>query len=128
MTAARPEMLRILVVILIAGGAMAYSDINPPTEIQMRNAFENYLAHQVAETMQFIQTTGGPSIIKTVKDTGNDRFEIRAFRKIECRQLQQKPSYSCTFSVDIDLTNGITHRTLEGRFYNSSRGFTFAWV
>jgi hypothetical protein len=128
MTAARPEMLRVLVVILIAVGAMAYSDINPPTEIQMRNAFDNYLAHQVAETMQFIQTTGGPSIIKKVKDSGNDRFEIRAFRKIECRQLQQEPNYSCTFSVDINLTNGIMQRTLEGRFYNSSRGLAFALV
>jgi hypothetical protein len=121
-------MMKAPVAILIAASAMAYTHIDGPTEFQMRNAFENYLTDQVAQTMQFIQTTGSPGIVKKVKDSGNDRFEIRAFRKIECRQLRQEPSYSCAFSVDIDLTNGIMHRTLEGRFYNSSRGLAFALV
>jgi hypothetical protein len=120
--------MRTSVAILIAIGGMAFSHSNPPTDIQMHRAFENYLADQVARTIDFIQATGGPSAVKKVKEAGNDRFEIRTFRKIECQQLGQEPSYNCTFSVDIDLANGMMRRAIEGRFYNSSTGIAFAFI
>ena len=94
----------------------------------MRRAFENYLADQVARTIEFIQTTGGPSAVKQVKEAGNDRFEIRSFRKIGCQQLGQEPSYNCTFNVDIDLANGMMSRAIEGCFYYSSKGIAFAFI
>jgi hypothetical protein len=120
--------MRILVAILIAIGSMAFSHSKPPTDIQMRRAFAVYLADQVSRTIDFIQATGGPSAVEKVKEAGNDRFEIRTFRKIECQRLGQEPSYNCTFSVDIDLANGMVRRAIEGRFYNSSKGFVFAFI
>ena len=118
-------MMRALVVILIAMGVIFYAHSNAPTEIQMRDAFERYLTDQTAQTVQFIQETSGRSAVERVKAVGNDRFEIRAFRKLECQQSQLKPGYDCTFNVDIDLANGMLHRALEGRFYNTSMGIAF---
>ena len=78
--------------------------------------------------VEFIQETGGPSAVERVKAVGNDQFEIRAFRKLECQQSRDNPGYDCTFNVDIDLANGMMHRALEGRFYNTSTGLTFELV
>src|ERR1017187_9461168 len=118
-------LVRALVVILIAIGVIFYSHSNAPTEIQMREAFEHYLADQTARTGEFIQETGGPSAVERVKGVGNDQFEIRAFRKLKCQQSQAKPGYDCTFNVDIDLANGMMHRALDDRFYNTSTGIAF---
>ena len=118
-------VMRALVVILIAIGVIFYGHSYAPTEFQMRDAFEHYLADQTAQTVEFIQETGGPSAVERVKAVGNDQFEIRAFRKLECQQSQAKPGYDCTFNVDIDLANGMMHRALDGRFYNTSTGIAF---
>ena len=120
--------MRALVVIMIAIGVILYGHSNAPTELQMRDAFEHYLVNQTAQTVEFIQETGGPGAVERVKAAGNDRFEIRAFRKLECQQSPTKPGYDCTFNVDIDLANGMMHRTLAGRFYNTSTGTAFELV
>ena len=121
-------LMRALVVILIAIGVIFYVHSHAPTEIQMRDAFEHYLADQTAQTVEFIQETGGPSAVERVKAAGNDRFEIRAFQKRECQQSRAKAGYDCTFNVDIDLANGMMHRALAGRFYNTSTGIAFELV
>ena len=120
--------MRALVVIMIAIGVILYGHSNAPTEFQMRDAFEHYLVDQTAQTVEFIQETGGPGAVERVKAAGNDRFEIRAFRKLECQQSPTKPGYDCTFNVDIDLANGMMHRALAGRFYNTSTGLAFELV
>lgn len=120
--------MRALVVILIAIGVIFYAHSNAPSEIQMRDAFQHYLADQTAQTVEFIQETGGSGAVERVKAAGYDRFEIRAFRKLECQQSQQNTGYDCTFNVDIDLANGMLHRALEGRFYNTSMGTAFELV
>src|SRR5450759_411528 len=120
--------MRALVVILVAIGVIFYGHSNAPTEFQMRDAFEHYLADQTAQTVEFIQETGGPSAVERVKAAGNDRFDIRAFRKLECQQSRAKPGYDCTFNVDIDLANGMLHLSLEGRFYDTSMGIAFELV
>ena len=120
--------MRTLIVVLIAIGVIFYGHSNAPTEFQMRDAFEHYLADQTAQTVEFIQETGGPSAVERVKAAGNDRFEIRAFQKRECQQSRAKAGYDCTFNVDIDLANGMIHRALEGRFYDTSTGITFELV
>lgn len=114
--------------ILIAIGVIFYAHSNAPSEIQMRDAFQHYLADQTAQTVEFIQETGGSGAVERVKAAGNDRFEIRAFRKLECKQSQQNTGYDCTFNVDIELANGMLHRALEGRFYNTSMGTAFELV
>ena len=120
--------MRVLVLPLVAVGVIFYAHSNAPTENQMRGAFEHYLTDQVAQTVEFIQETGGPSAVERVKAAGTDQFEIRAFRKLECQQSRAKSGYDCTFNVDIDLTNGMMHRALEGRFYNTSTGIAFELV
>jgi hypothetical protein len=120
--------MRALVVILIAIGVIFYAHSNAPSEIQMRDAFQHYLADQTAQTVEFIQETGGSGAVERVKAAGNDRFEIRAFQKLECQQSQLNAGYNCTFNVDIDLANGMLHRALEGRFYNTSVGTAFELV
>jgi hypothetical protein len=120
--------MRALVVIMIAIGVILYGHSNAPTEFQMRDAFERYLVEQTAQTVEFIQETGGPGAVERVKAAGNDRFEIRAFQKLECQKSPTKPGYDCTFNVDIDLANGMMHRALAGRFYNTSTGIAFELV
>jgi hypothetical protein len=122
------DPMRALVGILIAIGVIFYAHSNAPTEIQMRDAFDHYLADQTAHTVEFIKETGGPGAVERVKAVGYDRFEIRAFRKRECQQSRAKSGYDCTFNVDIDLANGMMHRALEGRFYNTSTGTTFELI
>src|ERR1039458_8752270 len=117
--------MRALGVILIAIGVIFYVHVYATTDFQMRDAFKRYLADQTAQTVEFIQETGGPSAVERVKAAGNDRFKIRAFQKRECQQSRAKAGYDCTFNVDIDLANGMMHRALEGRFYNTSTGITF---
>jgi hypothetical protein len=120
--------MRAFIVISIAIGVIFYAHSRTPTEIQMRDAFEHYLVDQTAQTVQFIQETAGASAVERVKAIGNDRFEIRAFRKLECQQARAKSGYDCTFNVDIDLANGMMHRALEGRFYNTSMGTAFELI
>jgi len=120
--------MRALVVIASAVGLIFYAHSNAPSEIQMRDAFQHYLVDQTAQTVEFIQETGGSIAVERVKAAGNDRFEIRTFRKLECQQSQTKLGYDCTFNVDIDLANGMMHRALEGRFYNTSTGTAFELV
>jgi hypothetical protein len=121
-------VMRTSVVVLIAIGVIFYAHSNAPSEIQMRDAFQHYLADQTARTVEFIQETSGPSAVERVKAAGNDQFEISAFRKLECKKSRGKPGYDCTFNVDIDLANGMMHRALEGRFYSTSTGITFELV
>jgi hypothetical protein len=122
-------VIRTSVVVLIAiGAAFFYAHSNAPSEIQMRNAFQHYLADQTARTVEFIQETSGPSAVERIKAAGNDQFEISTFRKLECKQARGKPGYDCTFNVDIHLANGMMRRALEGRFYNTSTGIAFELV
>jgi hypothetical protein len=121
-------VMRTSVVVLIAIGVIFYAQSNAPSEIQMRDAFQHHLADQTARTVEFIQETAGPSAVERVKVAGNDQFEIRSFRKLECQQSRGNPGYDCTFNVDMDLANGMMHRALEGRFYNTSTGLTFELV
>src|ERR1022692_4114944 len=118
-------LTRASVVVLIAIGVIFYAHSNAPSEIQMRDAFQHYLVDQTARTVEFIQKTGGPSAVEQVKAAGNAQFEIRAFRKLECQRARAQSGYDCVFNVDIDLANGMMHRTLEGIFYNTVTGIGF---
>jgi hypothetical protein len=121
-------VMRTSVVVLIAIGVIFYAHSNAPSEIQMRDAFQHYLADQTARTVEFIRETSGPSAIERIKAARNDQFEISAFRKHECKQSRGNPGYNCSFSVDIDLANGMMRRTLEGRFYNTSTEIAFELI
>ena len=121
-------VMRTSVVVLIAIGVIFYAHSNAPSEIQMRNAFQRYLADQTARTVEFVRETSGPSVVERIKAAGNDQFEITAFRKLECQRARAQSGYDCIFNVDIDLANGMMHRTLEGIFHNTASGLGFALV
>jgi hypothetical protein len=121
-------LMRASVIVLIAIGVIFYAHSDAPSEIQMRDAFQRYLADQTARTVEFIRETSGPSAVERIKAAGNDQFEINTFRKYECKQSLGKPGYNCTFNADIHLANGTMHRDLEGRFYNRPTGISFELV
>jgi hypothetical protein len=94
----------------------------------MHEAFDHYLTDVTARTLEFIRETGGSAAVKRVKAAGNDRFEIQAFRKLGCRRSRAKQGYDCSFKADIITVHGLTQRTLEGRFYNTSSGVGFELI
>jgi hypothetical protein len=101
--AERATSMRALIVVSIAIGVIIYAHSSTPTEIQMRDAFAHYLVDQTAQTVQFTQETSGPSAVERVKAAGNNRFEIRAFRKLDCQQARAKPGFDCTFKWTLIL-------------------------
>ena len=119
--------MRILVLPIAAAGVIFFLHTDEPNEKQMRSAFERSLAAEVADTMAFIGESGGPEAVERVRMAGNDRFEIRNFRKIDCQSAATKSGFDCAFTVNIDLANGQMHRALKGRFYNSSGEIKFAF-
>jgi hypothetical protein len=118
--------MRVLVLPIIAVGVIFFAHTDEPTENQMRGAFTRSLAAEVADTMTFIGESGGREAVERVHMAGNDRFEIRNFRKVDCRPMKTKSGFDCAFAVDIILANGPMERSLNGRFYNAPEGIQFA--
>jgi hypothetical protein len=118
--------MRVLVLPIAAVGVIFFLHTNEPTENQMRNAFERSLAAEVADVMAFVSESGGREAAERVRLAGNDRFEIRDFRKVHCQPMAMKSGFDCAFTVNIALANGPMQRSLKGRFYNSPQGIQFA--
>ena len=118
--------MRALLLPLVAVGVIFCLRANEPTENQMRSAFERSLAAEVADTMAFVGESGGREAVERVRMAGNDRFEIRDFRKVYCQPTAMKSGFDCAFAVNIALANGPMQRALKGRFYNTPEGIQFA--
>ena len=118
--------MRALLLPIVAIVVIFSAHTKEPTENQMRSTFERSVAAEVADTVTFIGEGGGPEAIERVHMAGNDRFEIRNFRKIDCRPIETKSGFDCAFVVNIILANGSMERSLRGRFYNTSEGIQFA--
>jgi len=118
--------MRALLLPLVAVGVIFYAHSNEPTENQMRSAFERSLAAEVADAMAFVSESGGREAVERVRMAGNDRFEIRNFRKNDCQPMATKSGFDCAFAVNIILANGPMQRSLKGRFYNTPEGMQFA--
>jgi len=117
--------MRVLLLPLVAVGVIFFVHTNEPTENQMRNAFERSLAAEVADVMAFVGESGGREAVERVRLAGNDRFEIRDFRKVDCQPMAMKSGFDCAFTVNIALANGPMQRSLKGRFYNTPEGIQF---
>ena len=87
-----------------------------PSEAQMRTAFEDVLARQVRNALDFAAETGGPEAVAAIREKGFDRFRIMAFRKRVCRQVAEGGSHICEFAVDIEVVSGRMERVIAGRF------------
>ena len=115
-------MLPLIAVGLFAGGR----DNGEPTEQQMRAAFEQSLALQVRNALEFAQEAGGVEAVTMIRDNGTDRYEINAFRKLGCRAAETGREFVCDFAVDIGLVNGPMQQTLSGRFKRRDDTLVFA--
>jgi hypothetical protein len=97
-----------------------------PTEQQMRRAFEGYLAALVSGTLALVAETGGADAVRTVKQRGNDRFEVRSFHKVGCTAVATEMEYRCSFTVDVAIANGTVQRAMTGHFMTGPAGVAFA--
>jgi hypothetical protein len=106
--------MRLMMLPLVAIGLIALDQPGEPGEMAMRSAFEAKLRDQVASALEFVAETAGADAVARVQAAGTDRFEVRAFRKLECRR--DEIGHLCDFAVDISVTTGLMQHTLKGRF------------
>jgi len=118
--------MRVFVFPLIALGILAGGYSDEPSEAQMKKAYENSLAMQVRNALEFVSETGGPEAAEHLRAIGSDRFAVKSFRKLECTRGAAKQSYVCAFAVDIEMMNSDLQRQVNGRFLIGPRGLTFA--
>ncbi|MEI7805848.1 MAG: hypothetical protein WCI56_11005 [Hyphomicrobiales bacterium] len=118
--------MRVLLVPLVAVGALFGSANDEPTEQMMRSAFESSLAAKVRSAVTFVSETGGAEALATVRKNGTDRFNINDFHKRECKRSGEMPGYVCNFTVRIDLVNGALQGTMSGRFIAAPGGLVYA--
>lgn len=118
--------MRAWAISLIALGAVVGSYNDEPSERQMQLAFEDMLALQVRNALEFADESGGPEAVARIRENKTDRFAIKSFAKIKCRTGLEGSGHLCDFRVDIDLINGGFERTLTGRFVGGPHGLVFA--
>jgi hypothetical protein len=119
--------MKLLMAPVLALGLLvgSYSNSDEPGEADMRAAFTATLAAQVQAALDFVAETGGEEAVRKVRDAGTDRFEIRAFRKLDCARDSILRGYICGFTVDIGVVDGALARTLSGYFLPGPGGLAF---
>ena len=110
-------------IVTLAAVSVTFSD--EPSERAMRAAFAASLSAQVQGALDFVAETSGEAARDQIKAAGTDRFEVRAFRKLECLRSDAKAGFVCGFAVDISVINGDFRQTLTGRFFRGPRGLVF---
>ncbi len=95
-----------------------------PTEREMQGAFAQKLALQVQNALDFVRESEGMEAAERLRAAGQDRFNITAFRKLQCQMAEQ--GYVCAFAVDVGLVNGSLQRTVTGRFVSGPGGLIYA--
>lgn len=114
--------MRLFMFPVIAAGMLIAGTSDEPSDAQMRGAFESALAHQVEGVLDFVNETQGSEAVEAAKSKKADHYEILMFHKRDCAHDGISLSYTCSFSVDIDLATGIVRETLSGQFRRSDRG------
>jgi len=117
--------MRVLIIPLMVMGTVVGELSNEPSEAQMRGAFEQSLALQVRNAIEFVAESGGPQAAQEIQQNGTDRFELRKFEKHACARMAKERNYMCDFAVAIEVVNGSLQHTLSGRFVVGSGGFVF---
>jgi hypothetical protein len=118
--------MRVFMVPMVAIGVLVCDRSDEPRETAMRAAFQVRLAADVQGALDFIAETSGPDGVTRVRSSGTDRFEIRSFKKLDCRRNEGEPGHVCAFAVDVSVVNGSIQRTLQGRFMSGRNGLVFA--
>jgi len=92
----------------------------------MRGAFEQTLARQVRNALDFVAESGGPEVVEQIQRNGTDRFSVRAFEKQGCARLAEQRGYRCEFTAAIEVVGGSLVYALVGRFVAKPHGWVFA--
>jgi hypothetical protein len=116
--------MRLWTVPVVVLAVLVGSYTGEPSERQMRAAFQDSLAAQVQAVLVFAAETGGREALAKIQTAGTDRFELRAFRKLDCMRVPER-GYRCDFAVDIGVVNGNIQRRLNGRFSSGPNGLRF---
>lgn len=98
-----------------------------PIEPQMRQAFEGFLKRLVGNVMVHVAETGGQKAVRKVRQSGNDQFAIRTFRKLDCHpRAAGANDYVCDFAVEVAVATGTIRRTMHGDFIRNANNLVIA--
>ena len=117
--------MHMLVVALLA--ATAWSDVGfiEPSEDAMREAFASDLSQGVRDVLAYVEVTGGQAALARIREARTDAFELRSFRKGECRPGEGKPGHVCAFAVEVDTVAGPIETSIAGRFFVGPCGLAY---
>jgi hypothetical protein len=91
----------------------------------MREAFASDLRQGVQQVLSYVEQTGGEEAIRRIREAHTDAFELRGFRKVECRPSEGKPGHICDFAVEVDTVAGLIEQSIAGRFYIGPGGLAY---
>ena len=117
--------MHMFVVGLLAVTALSGANFVEPNEDAMREAFASDLSDGVRGVLAYVAETGGPEALARIRDARTDEFEVRSFRKVECRASAGKPGHVCGFAVEIDTVAGPIAQSIAGRFFVGPNGLAY---
>ena len=117
--------MHMFVVGLLAVTALSGANFVEPNEDAMREAFASDLSDGVRGVLAYVAETGGPEALARIRNARTDEFEVRGFRKVECRASAGKPGHVCDFAVEIDTVAGPIAQSMAGRFFVGPWGLTY---
>jgi hypothetical protein len=117
--------MHMFIVGLLSASAMSSASLVEPSEPAMREAFASDLSDGVMSALSYVAETGGAAALERIHQARTDEYEIRTFRKVDCRPSFDKLGHVCDFAVEIDTIAGPIARTVTGRFFIGSDGLVF---
>jgi hypothetical protein len=117
--------MHMFAVALLATAAWSSVGIVEPSENAMREAFASDLSKGVEGVLAYVAETGGDEALARIREAHTDAFEVRGFRKRECRPSDGKSGYVCDFAVEVDTVAGPIETSIAGRFYVGPCGLAY---
>lgn len=112
-------------VALLFSTALSAAGLDEPSESAMRRAFATDLSDGIKAVLGYVAQTGGAEALARIRTAHTDEYEIRSFRKLECRFDPVNSGHVCGFSVAIDTVAGPIEQSISGRFFIGACGLTF---
>jgi hypothetical protein len=122
--------MHMFAVALLATTALSDGTFVEPSEDAMRQAFASDLADGVQGVLAYVAKSGGTQALARIHAARTDEYEIRAFRKVECRldemrPGQIRPGHVCAFQVEVETVVGPIERSMGGRFFIGPCGLAY---
>lgn len=122
--------MHMFAVALLAATTLSNANFVEPSEDAMREAFASDLSNGVKGVLAHVAKIGGPQALARIRAARTDEYEIRGFRKVECRRddrgaAQNASAHVCGFVVEIDTVAGPFERSIDGRFVNGACGLAY---